>query len=432
MENIKLYFVTYNVGTSVPGQELYDLLSLPEELKNHHLPDFYILSFQEVKAQPHNLFLDAIFEDPWTTCCKELLEKRDYVKLKSVRLQGLIMSVFALRKHLLNIREIESEYTRTGLSGMWGNKGAVSVRLSIYGCSMCFVNAHLSAHDEHLKDRVEDYNTIVKDHEFHVQEHTEIFFHDYVFWMGDLNFRLLEEFERSPEEIERIILKKDLPSLFKYDQLRYVMKKGQAFSELTEQTPPFPPTFKFEVGTNSYDFKRRPGWCDRILYKVNSHNYENITLKAEQLSYKYHPFYTLSDHKPVSADFSVKVFSDFAESIVEFDKISTWYLEEDNEVVYRVNPWKIPQTKEDWIGLFKDKFDSLDDYVCYNYTNKSSNLRPESENGETILRYRITFSELPSRCNGNYVLVYFSQSEEKVLSVLGISDPFPIVKKDSD
>ncbi|KAL3283968.1 hypothetical protein HHI36_018139 [Cryptolaemus montrouzieri] len=181
MENIKLYFITYNVGTSVPEQELFELLSLPDESKhekNNHLPDFYVMSFQEVKAQPQNLLLDAIFEDPWTNACREVLEKRDYVKLKSIRLQGLIMSVFALRKHLLNVREIESEYTRTGLSGIWGNKGAVSVRLSIYGCSLCFVNSHLSAHDNHLKDRVEDYNSIVKDHEFHVPEHTEIFYHE--------------------------------------------------------------------------------------------------------------------------------------------------------------------------------------------------------------------------------------------------------------
>ncbi|KAK9877142.1 hypothetical protein WA026_016886 [Henosepilachna vigintioctopunctata] len=452
MENIKLYFATYNVGTSVPEQELFDLLSLQEEQKNDksvQLPDFYIMSFQEVKAQPQNLLMDAIFEDPWTNACRELLETRNYVKLKSVRLQGLVMSIFALRKHLLNIREIESEYTRTGLGGMWGNKGAVSVRLSIYGCSLCFINAHLSAHDDHLKDRVEDYNVIVKDHEFHVPEHTEIFFHDYVFWMGDLNFRLLEDYDKTPEEIERSVLKKDLETLFKYDQLRYVMRRGEAFSELVENTPPFPPTFKFEVGTNSYDFKRRPAWCDRILFKVNQHNYENITLKAEQLCYKYHPFYTLSDHKPVTAEFSVKippidlqvsprvaadkVFSDYSESIVEFNKITSWNQEEDNEVVYSVDPWKIPQTKDDWIGLFKENFSSLEDYVCYNYTRKSSNSTNDSEEEENKrLEYSLTFSELPSKCNGNYVLLYFSQSEDKVVSVLGISEPFPIIKNDSD
>lgn len=58
--------------------------------------------------------------------------------------------------------------------------------------------------------------------------------------MGDLNFRLVEEFDRTPEEIERMIIKKDLKPLFQHDQLRYVMRKGEAFSELTEQDPDFP------------------------------------------------------------------------------------------------------------------------------------------------------------------------------------------------
>lgn len=106
-----------------------------------------------------------------------------------------------------------------------------------------------------MKDRVEDYNSIIKDQEFHVDETTEIFFHDYVFWMGDLNFRLMEEYEVTPQEIEREIAKNELKKLFNFDQLRYVMNRGEAFSELTEQDPPFPPTFKFEVGANRYDHK---------------------------------------------------------------------------------------------------------------------------------------------------------------------------------
>lgn len=88
-----------------------------------------------------------------------------------------------------------------------------------------------------------------------MEETTEIFFHDYVFWMGDLNFRLQEEYDKTPEEIERDIVKNEYKKLFTYDQLRYVMKKGEAFSELEEKDPEFPPTFKFEVGTNRYDHK---------------------------------------------------------------------------------------------------------------------------------------------------------------------------------
>lgn len=73
--------------------------------------------------------------------------------------------------------------------------------------------------------------------------------------MGDLNFRLVEELDKSPEEIERMIQKKDLKSLFNFDQLRYVMRRGEAFSELTEMDPEFPPTFKFSVGSSSYNYK---------------------------------------------------------------------------------------------------------------------------------------------------------------------------------
>lgn len=127
--------------------------------------------------------------------------------------------------------------------------------MSIYGCSLVFINAHLSAHDGQLKDRVDDYNSIVESQKFHISEHSQIFYHDYVFWTGDLNFRLMEEFDKTPEEIERFIDKKELEKLFIYDQLRYVMNRGEAFSELSEKDPDFPPTFKYEVGTDKYDYK---------------------------------------------------------------------------------------------------------------------------------------------------------------------------------
>lgn len=61
----------------------------------------------------------ALFDDPWTNECKEILSKKSYVKMKTIRLQGLVLSIFCLRKHLLNIRDVEADYTRTGLSGMW-------------------------------------------------------------------------------------------------------------------------------------------------------------------------------------------------------------------------------------------------------------------------------------------------------------------------
>lgn len=462
MDDLKIYFATYNVGTSSPEQSLLEMLSLSSNPKNDKAtPDFYVIGLQEVSAQPVKLMIDAFNDDPWTRALKEILAPRNYIKLKTIRLQGLVLSVYALRKHLLNVREIESNYTRTGLSGLWGNKGAVSIRLGIYGCTICFVNAHLSAHDHQLDDRIEDYNTIVKDQEFHVSGNNTIFFHDYIFWMGDLNFRLLENFDRSPEEIERIINKGNIDELFKHDQLRSVMQKKVAFSELDEGNPLFPPTFKFEVGDSKYDHKRRPAWTDRILYKVHPNNYDNITLHAEQKSYISHPQYTLSDHKPVTSEFVIKtpqltkrlatftlidsqVLSEYGEEVVKFDKISNWWDNEENCISFEfLHYHKI--NRDDWIGVYKADFCCLDEYQTYEYVMKNSSPTPTPKNKVSpqmspnssvqnpegfSKKYNITFSQPSNKHDGLFRLIYVSETEDKVRSVLGISDAFTISDKD--
>ena len=41
---------------------------------------------------------------------------------------------------------LETQFTRLGMGGYWGNKGCVSVRWSVYGVSVCVINCHLAAH----------------------------------------------------------------------------------------------------------------------------------------------------------------------------------------------------------------------------------------------------------------------------------------------
>lgn len=59
-----------------------------------------------------------------------------------------------------------------------GNKGAVSIRFSLYGCSVCVINAHLAAHDHMLDERIKDYEKIVDEHKFHVKNKVDIFSHE--------------------------------------------------------------------------------------------------------------------------------------------------------------------------------------------------------------------------------------------------------------
>lgn len=48
-----------------------------------------------------------------------------------------------------------------------------------YGTTICLVNAHLAAHDHNLDERIEDYETIIKEQKFKVKPTQEIFDHEY-------------------------------------------------------------------------------------------------------------------------------------------------------------------------------------------------------------------------------------------------------------
>lgn len=98
-----------------------------------------------------------------------------------------------------------------------------------------------------------------------------------------------------------------LDELIDKDQLSLIRRQGRAFTQMEERLPAFPPTFKFEPGTSDYDMKRRPAWCDRVLYKTPQPAFKNMDLVTEQTSYRSHPQFTMSDHKPVSSEFTIQV-----------------------------------------------------------------------------------------------------------------------------
>ncbi|XP_045772514.1 inositol polyphosphate 5-phosphatase K-like isoform X2 [Maniola jurtina] len=437
MDTLRFYFVTWNVATKSPGQDLNSLLDFPSQFnKNKPLPDFYVIGLQEVKSQPQNMLMDSLFSDQWTQMFNKILCRQGFVVAKSIRLQGIILLVYTQMKHLPHLREIVAQYTKTGLGGLWGNKGAVSVRFNIYGCSVCLVNCHLTAHEHLLADRINDYNTILKEHGYQVSETSNILFHDYVFWIGDLNFRTDHPTGSSPtsEEIVATLQKveKDkYTALLKHDQLLAVMDSGEAFSEFSEPEIRFPPTYKFLMGSDDYDLKRKPSWTDRILYKVIANNYENITLRADLISYNHIPHYTVSDHKPVVAQFNIKAFANYTVKTVEFAPIvRIWYI---GDADFRTQCTLSPDVEinpNDWIGIYDANFHSLDDYIAYEYLAKVSlpQTPPPAGQPRTITLSFPVGSGV--RTPGFYRFIYFSQPNTEVRSVLGISEPFEVSSRE--
>ncbi|XP_035734573.1 inositol polyphosphate 5-phosphatase K-like isoform X2 [Vespa mandarinia] len=369
------------------------------------------------------MVLDIIFqEDPWTKSFREVLKDNDYVKIRSQRLQGLVLNMFCLRKHITHLRLVEAQYTRTGFGGMWGNKGAVSIRLNIYGVSICVVNTHLTPHDHLLADRIADYNTILREHSFSAPDTSNILYHDYVFWIGDLNFRLHGE-DLTAVDIDLLVKKNKLDLLLERDQLKLVMRNGDAFAELNENNIEFPPTYKFEFASQEFDLKRRPSWTDRILYKVNADVYDDVTLSALQLNYKSHSNYIQSDHKPVTGEFDIMIRPNVEDHGVEFQPVSAWFIDEENSVSYKLIG-DVRPVSGDWVGLFHNQFSSLDEYIVYEYVVRGRTAETSEVESSEPITERIFFSDSALRIPGMYRLVYVAQRGD-LRGILGMSPPFP-------
>jgi endonuclease/exonuclease/phosphatase family metal-dependent hydrolase len=115
---------------------------------------------------------------------------------------------------------------------------------------------------------------------------------DVVVWLGDLNYRV-----ELPRCAVQDLLKHKMQELWANDQLSIALQKGQVFHGFQEGPLLFPPTYKYDVGTDNYDTsskERVPSWTDRILYKVN-------TVTAELRGYDAIGSMKTSDHRPVKA-----------------------------------------------------------------------------------------------------------------------------------
>lgn len=141
---------------------------------------------------------------------------------------------------------------------------------------------------EFVADRNEDFRKICNS--FVAASGRSIYDYDVTVWMGDLNYRI----DLSNEEVRSKAAKLELFELYSNDQLKKAIECFQAFDSFDEAAISFPPTFKYDPGTDTYDTSsknRIPAWCDRILW----HGDESVG----PLAYRSYGFRN-SDHRPVS------------------------------------------------------------------------------------------------------------------------------------
>ncbi|KAH0879596.1 hypothetical protein HID58_066990 [Brassica napus] len=235
------------------------------------------------------------------------LRKPAYLRIVSKQMVGVFLTVWvrrSLRKHISNL---SVSTVGVGIMGYIGNKGSVSVSMSIYQTPFCFLCSHLSSGEkdtDHQK-RNDDVREIHRRTLFHPHSSSasvlprSIRDHERVIWLGDLNYRINLSYEKTHE----LIARKEWQRLLENDQLSNEMRKGNVFEGWSEGVLCFPPTYKYEIDSENYigddpeSGKRRPAWCDRVIWKGKG---------MKLLSYRRNEI-KLSDHRPVTATFLAEV-----------------------------------------------------------------------------------------------------------------------------
>ncbi|XP_024010001.1 type I inositol polyphosphate 5-phosphatase 1 isoform X2 [Eutrema salsugineum] len=235
------------------------------------------------------------------------VRKPSYVRIVSKQMVGVFLTVWVRRSLRKHIRNLSVSTVGVGVMGYIGNKGAVSVSMSVYQTPFCFVCTHLASgeKDGDYRKRNADVSDIHRRTQFHPHSLSatrlpkSIRDHERIIWLGDLNYRINLSYKKTHE----LIARKEWKKLAEKDQLAREMRQGRVFEGWSEGTLDFPPTYKYEIDSENYggndpkSGKRTPAWCDRIIWYGKG---------MKLMSYRRSEI-KLSDHRPVTATFVVEV-----------------------------------------------------------------------------------------------------------------------------
>ena len=269
-KEVTIMFATWNVNGKLPPASLEEWLVRAGG--QGVSPDIYCIGFQELDLSASALVLgDTSKAEPWESCIAATLSKHgDYVKLATKLLVGIFLCVFVRRDVLRCVSDVQSDLMPVGILGVMGNKGGVAIRFALNDSTFCVVNSHLNAHMENVARRNQDYHDIARELVFFVDgRRTSIWDHDLLFWIGDLNYRIMG----ADADVRSRLRRGDIASLLPLDQLRQQQAARLAFEPFAEPPITFQPTYKYDANSTEYDTSqthRCPAWCDRILYHVGT------------------------------------------------------------------------------------------------------------------------------------------------------------------
>lgn len=224
---ISLWTGTWNVNAKKP-------LSCPEDCQawlgsSSSAPDVYAIGFQEiVDLNAVNVVVNNSSHhrsQQWQDLISKYLTTRGQYELVVERhLVGILLLVYIKSELAMDVADVQVASAGVGVLGLMGNKGGVAIRFRLCLSSFCFVCSHLAAHRENIAGRNADYHNILNKVEFQPTRYSSsqrrdsgerlsyiehdaggssahapalaqtfgVLDHNFVFWLGDLNYRITE------------------------------------------------------------------------------------------------------------------------------------------------------------------------------------------------------------------------------------------------
>ncbi|KAI3707687.1 hypothetical protein L6452_26316 [Arctium lappa] len=229
-----------------------------------------------------------------------------YVRIMSKKMVGIYISIWVRKRLRRHINNVKVSIVGIGPMGL-GNKGSISVSMSLYQTRLCFVCSHLTSGHKDGDDERRNYDVVeilrrtLFSSVLDPDQPQTIPSHDRIFWFGDLNYRI----NMADADVRKLVSMKQWDKLLYNDQLCKELGNGRIFEGWKEGAINFPPTYKYEIHSDQYvgenpkegEKGRTPAWCDRILW---------LGKGIKQVCYD-RAESRMSDHRPVSSVFLVEV-----------------------------------------------------------------------------------------------------------------------------
>lgn len=256
MENklkLNVNIITWNVaGIDVPS----DLIVM---LNTNSLEGVDILS---IGVQECSIFK---IKD-WMRHLKTLITYYGYDAVTSIDMCQMFLIVFVKNTLSPLVENVCAEKKPMGFAKIIGNKGGIVIGFRLMGYQLTFVNCHLAPKPYKVLERNKHAKTLVKSVRICDKFADFDILADYLFWQGDLNYRIDYTFDETLREIED----NNIKLLLMKDQLLKQKQQNSVFYNFQEPEINFFPTYRRSKGTDQYSNKNNqsPSWCDRIMVKT--------------------------------------------------------------------------------------------------------------------------------------------------------------------